>query len=42
MSKETMTQTERKLLAREKLKKKEDNSNYNAVYDNKGYAYKFN
>ena len=42
MNRETMTQTEKELLAREKLQKKEDNSNYNAVYDNKGYSYKFN
>lgn len=41
MDRETMTQTEKELLAKEKLQER-DNSNYNAVYDNKGYSYKFN
>lgn len=42
MNRETMAQAERELLAREKLQKKEDSNSYSAVYDNKGYSYKFN
>lgn len=37
MDRETMTQTEKELLAKEKLQEKDDN-NYNC----KGYSYKFN